>query len=41
MGLRMEPVVMSSGYCAIDVDNQRTWEVTDRLLRERAPSEAG
>lgn len=41
MGLRMEPVVMSNGYCAIDVDNQRTWEVTDRLLRERAPSEAG
>ena len=36
MGLKMEPVVMSNGTCAIDVDNRRTWEVTDRLLRERS-----
>ena len=36
MGLTMEPVVMSNGTCAIDVDNRRTWEVTDRLLRERS-----
>ena len=26
---------MSNGYCAIDVDNERTFEVTEKLLAKR------
>lgn len=34
-GFPMVPIVMSNGEFAIDVDNQRTFEVTERLLARR------
>lgn len=34
-GFKMVPVVMSDGQYAIDVDNVRTFEVTERLLKKR------
>ncbi|MGB3739171.1 MAG: NTP transferase domain-containing protein [Pontixanthobacter sp.] len=34
-GFHMEPIVMSRGEYAVDVDNQRTFDVTERLLRKR------
>ena len=34
-GFKMVPLEMSNGYCAIDVDNERTFEVTERLLAKR------
>ncbi len=34
-GFKMSPIVMSKGDYAIDVDNQRTFEVTERLLKMR------
>jgi GTP:adenosylcobinamide-phosphate guanylyltransferase len=35
-GFKMCPIVMSNGEFAIDVDNFRTFEVTERLLAKRA-----
>ncbi|WP_379554349.1 NTP transferase domain-containing protein [Qipengyuania sp. DGS5-3] len=35
-GFKLTPVVMSSGEFAVDVDNERTFEVTERLLAKRA-----
>jgi len=34
-GLKMVPIVMSNGEFAIDVDNERTFKVTERLLLKR------
>ena len=34
-GFKMCPIVMSKGDYAIDVDNQRTFDVTERMLRKR------
>lgn len=34
-GFKLVPLEMSNGYCAIDVDNERTFEVTERLLAKR------
>ena len=34
-GFKLVPIEMSNGYCAIDVDNERTFEVTERLLAKR------
>ena len=34
-GLKMAPIIVSSGEYAIDVDNERTLRVTERLLRRR------
>ncbi len=34
-GFNMVPIVMSKGEYAIDVDNERTFEVTERLLAKR------
>lgn len=34
-GFNMVPIVMSNGEFAIDVDNERTFEVTERLLAKR------
>ena len=34
-GFKMCPIVMSKGEFAIDVDNQRTFEVTERLLAKK------
>ena len=34
-GFKLVPIVMSNGEYAIDVDNQRTFEVTERLLAKR------
>lgn len=39
-GFRLKPIVMDNGYCAIDVDNQRTFEVTEKLLVRRGGSAA-
>lgn len=35
-GFKMVPIVMSNGEFAIDVDNVRTFDVTERLLAKRA-----
>ncbi len=34
-GFQLKPIVMDNGYCAIDVDNARTFEVTEKLLAKR------
>ena len=34
-GFKLVPIVMSNGEFAIDVDNERTFEVTERLLKKR------
>jgi GTP:adenosylcobinamide-phosphate guanylyltransferase len=34
-GFKLVPIVMSNGEFAIDVDNERTFEVTERLLAKR------
>lgn len=34
-GLRLVPVVLSDGHFAIDVDNETTYAVTERILKER------
>lgn len=34
-GFKLVPIVMSKGEFAIDVDNERTFEVTERLLAKR------
>lgn len=34
-GFSMQPIEMSNGYCAIDVDNERTFAVTEKLLTKR------
>ena len=34
-GFNMVPIIMSKGEYAIDVDNERTFEVTERLLAKR------
>lgn len=34
-GFKMCPIVMSKGDYAIDVDNQRTFDVTERMLKKR------
>ncbi len=39
-GFKLTPLVMSNGYCAIDVDNERTWQVTDKLLAKRQSGES-
>ena len=39
-GFKLVPLEMSNGYCAIDVDNERTFEVTERLLAKRNASAA-
>lgn len=39
-GFKLVPIEMSNGYCAIDVDNERTFEVTERLLAKRNASAA-
>ena len=35
-GFKLAPIVMSKGEYAIDVDNQRTFDVTEKLLARRA-----
>jgi GTP:adenosylcobinamide-phosphate guanylyltransferase len=39
-GFVVTPIVMSNGEFAIDVDNQRTFEVTERLLAKREAAAA-
>lgn len=39
-GFKLSPIVMSKGEFAVDVDNERTFDVTERLLAKRA-AEAG
>ncbi|MES2498533.1 MAG: NTP transferase domain-containing protein [Pseudomonadota bacterium] len=39
LGLRIEPVVLADGSCAIDVDNDRTWRVASALLERRQQGE--
>lgn len=34
-GLKLVPVELSDGHYAIDVDNQRTFEVTEKILKRR------
>lgn len=34
-GFKLTPIVMSNGEFAIDVDNERTFNVTERLLKKR------
>lgn len=36
--VRLVPIELSDGHYAIDVDNQRTFDVTERILREREPA---
>ncbi|QTH20740.1 NTP transferase domain-containing protein [Rhizorhabdus wittichii] len=36
--LRIEPVILADGACAIDVDNERTWKVASVLLEAREKS---
>lgn len=33
--LRIEPVILADGACAIDVDNERTWKAASTLLERR------
>lgn len=40
-GFNVTPIVMSNGEFAIDVDNQRTFEVTQRLLAKREDEAGG
>ncbi len=35
-GFRLVPLVMDNGHCAIDVDNERTFVVTEKLLAKRS-----
>jgi len=37
-GVKLVPVTLSDGHYAIDVDNQRTLNVTERILKEREPA---
>jgi GTP:adenosylcobinamide-phosphate guanylyltransferase len=37
-GYKLVPIVMSKGEFAVDVDNQRTFEVTEKLLAKRESS---
>jgi len=37
-GFKLVPIVMSNGEFAVDVDNQRTFDVTERLLAKREKS---
>ncbi len=37
-GFKLVPIVMSNGEFAVDVDNQRTFDVTERLLAKREAS---
>ncbi len=39
-GFTLSPIVMSRGEYAVDVDNQRTFDVTERLLRQRGEASA-
>ncbi|WP_370191349.1 hypothetical protein [Qipengyuania sp.] len=34
-GFKLVPLEMDHGYCAIDVDNERTFQVTEKLLTKR------
>lgn len=34
-GIKLMPLEMNHGYCAIDVDNERTLQVTEKLLMKR------
>jgi hypothetical protein len=34
-GFKLVPIVLSRGEYAVDVDNERTFEVTERLLAKR------
>ncbi|MEM7665041.1 MAG: hypothetical protein AAF250_04230 [Pseudomonadota bacterium] len=34
-GFKMVPIVVSDGHYAIDVDNERTFEVTEKILKRR------
>ncbi len=34
-GFKLVPLEMENGYCAIDVDNERTFHVTEKLLMKR------
>jgi len=37
-GVKLVPIELSDGHYAIDVDNQRTFEVTERILKAREPT---
>ena len=39
-GMKMRPIVVSKGEYAIDVDNERTFEVTERLLKKREAAQS-
>lgn len=39
-GFKLVPIVMSNGEFAVDVDNQRTFDVTERLLKMRGEAAA-
>ena len=34
-GVKLVPIELSDGHYAIDVDNQRTYDVTERILKRR------
>lgn len=38
-GFKLMPIVMSNGEYAVDVDNERTFDVTERLLAKRASAQ--
>jgi GTP:adenosylcobinamide-phosphate guanylyltransferase len=40
-GFKLSIIVMSNGEYAVDVDNERTFDVTERLLAKRALMQAG
>ena len=39
-GFKMMPIVLSDGHYAIDVDNERTFEVTEKILKRRREAAA-
>lgn len=40
-GFKLVPVVLSDGHFAIDVDNERTFAVTEKILRQREGDRTG
>ena len=40
-GFKLVPVVLSDGHFAIDVDNERTYAVTEKILKAREGDRTG
>jgi hypothetical protein len=40
-GFKLVPVVLSDGHFAIDVDNERTYSVTEKILKAREGDRTG